>query len=140
MLAGIFLRSTRAEGSRKSLLLVGGGAALLALGLLWSLQFPMIKKLWTSSFVLFACGCSAILLGAFHQINEVRKLRAWAEPFIWIGLNPIAIYLATQIMNFNQLADRFVGPTPGLLHAVVATGFGVLLAWWLHRRKIYLRV
>ena len=140
VLAGIFLRSTRTEGSRKSLLLVGGGAVLLALGLLWSLQFPMIKKLWTSSFVLFACGCSAILLGAFHQIIEVRKLRVWAAPFIWIGLNPIAIYLAAQIMNFNQLADRFVGPTPGLLHAVVATGFGVLLAWWLHRRKIYLRV
>jgi predicted acyltransferase len=140
VLAGIFLRSTRAEGSRKSLLLVAGGAALLALGLLWSVPFPMIKKLWTSSFVLFACGCSAILLGAFHQIIEVRKMRAWAEPFIWIGLNPITIYLAANVANFNQLAHRFVGPTPGLLHAAVATGFGILLAWWLHRRKIYLRV
>jgi predicted acyltransferase len=140
VLAGIFLRTTRAEGSRKSLLLVAGGAALLALGLLWSVPFPMIKKLWTSSFVLFACGCSAILLGAFHQIIEVRKMRAWAEPFIWIGLNPITIYLAANVANFNQLAHRFVGPTPGLLHAAVATGFGILLAWWLHRRKIYLRV
>jgi predicted acyltransferase len=140
VLAGIFLRSTRADGSRKSLLLVGGGAALLAFGLLWSVPFPMIKKLWTSSFVLFACGCSAILFGAFHQIIEVRKMRAWAEPFIWIGLNPIAIYLAANIANFNLLAERFVGPKPGLLHAVVATGFGILLAWWLHRRKIYLRV
>jgi predicted acyltransferase len=91
VLAGIFLRTTRAEGSRKSLLLVAGGAALLALGLLWSVPFPMIKKLWTSSFVLFACGCSAILLGAFHQIIEVRKMRAWAEPFIWIGLNNMLI-------------------------------------------------
>ncbi len=140
VLAGIFLRTTRAGGSRKSLLLVGGGAALLALGLLWSVPFPMIKKLWTSSFVLFACGCSAILLGAFHQIIEVRKVRAWAAPFIWIGLNPITIYLAAKLVNFNQLADSFAGPAPGLLHAAVATGFGVLLAWWLQRRKIYLRV
>ena len=140
VLAGIFLRSTRTAGSRKSLLLVAAGTALLALGLLWSVQFPMIKKLWTSSFVLFACGCSAILLGAFHQIIEVRNFRAWAAPFIWIGLNPITIYLAANIANFNQLANRFVGPSPGLLHAVFATGLGVLLAWWLHRRKIYLRV
>ncbi len=140
VLAGIFLRSTRAEGSRKSLLLVGGGVALLALGLLWSVQFPMIKKLWTSSFVLFACGCSAILLGAFHQIIEVRKMRAWAEPFIWIGLNPITIYLAANIASFDRLADRFAGTAPGLLHAAVATGLAVLLAWWLHRRRIYLRV
>ena len=140
VLAGIFLRSTRTAGSRKSLLLVTGGAAVLALGMLWSVQFPMIKKLWTSSFVLFACGCSAILLGAFYQIIEVRNLRAWAAPFIWIGLNPITIYLAAQIMNFNQLADRLAGPKPGLLHAAVATGIGVALAWWLHRRRIYVRV
>ena len=140
VLAGIFLRSTRTEGSRKSLLLVAGGAALLALGLLWSVPFPMIKKLWTSSFVLFACGCSAILLGAFHQIIEVRNIRAWAAPFIWIGLNPITIYLAANIADFNRLADRVVGSKPGLLHAAVATGIGVLLAWWLHRRRIYLRV
>ena len=140
MLAGIFLRTSRTEGSRKSVILVAAGTVLLALALLWSVQFPMIKKLWTSSFVLFACGCSAILLGAFHQIIEVRNVRTWAAPFIWIGLNPIAIYLAANIANFNDLADRFVGRTPGLLHAVVATGFGVLLAWWLHRRRIYLRV
>ncbi len=139
VLAGIFLRTSHAEGSRKSLLLVAGGAVLLALGLAWSVPFPMIKRLWTSSFVLFACGCSAILLGAFHQIIEVRKIRAWAAPFIWIGLNPIAIYLAAQIMNFNQLADRLVGPRPGLPHAAVATMLGILLAWWLHRRRIYVR-
>ncbi len=140
MLAGIFLRTSRAEGSRKSLTLVGAGVVLLALGLLWSGPFPMVKKLWTSSFVLFACGCSAILLGTFHQIIEVRNVRGWATPFIWIGLNPITIYLAANVANFSQLADRFVGRTPGLLHAALAIGFGVILAWWLHRRKIYLRV
>ncbi len=139
VLTGIFLRTARMGGARKSLLLVAGGTALLALGLVWSVPFPMIKKLWTSSFVLFACGCSAILLGAFHQIIEVRNFRAWAAPFIWIGLNPIAIYLAANIANFDHLADRFVGPTPGLLHAAVATGLGVLLAWWLQRRRIFLR-
>jgi len=140
VLAGIFLRSTRADGSRKSLLLAAGGAVMLGLGLVWSVQFPMIKKLWTSSFVLFACGCSAILLGAFHQIIEVRNVRLWAAPFIWIGLNPITIYLAANIADFNRLADRLVGTAPGLPHAAVATGLGMLLAWWLHRRRIYLRV
>jgi predicted acyltransferase len=127
-------------GSRKSIILVAAGAVLLALGLLWSAQFPMIKKLWTSSFVLFACGCSAILLGAFHQIIEVRNVRTWAAPFIWIGLNPITIYLAANIANFNQLADRFTGPAPGLPHTIVAIGFAVLVGWWLNRNRIYIRV
>ena len=110
-----------------------------ALGLLLSIPFPIVKKLWTSSFVLLACGWSAILLGIFHLIIEARDFRRWATPFVWIGLNPITVYLAANIVNFNQLADRFTGPKPGLLHALVAIGFGVLLAWWLNRNRIYIR-
>jgi predicted acyltransferase len=140
LLAGIFLRDTRVSGSAKSAWLLGSGIALVAAGLSWSLAFPMIKKLWTSSFVLFACGWTAILLGAFHQIIEVWNRRKWATPFLWIGLNPITIYLAANIADFNKLADRFTGPGPGIAHAAFATGFGVLLAWWLHRHRIYVRV
>jgi predicted acyltransferase len=139
LLAGIFLRDSRAGGSARSAWLLGGGAAMVALGLLWSLPFPIIKKLWTSSFVLVACGWSAILLGVFHQIIEVWNRRKWAEPFIWIGLNPITIYLAANFADFSRLAQRITGPGPGVLHAIVATGLAVLLAWWLHRNRIYLR-
>ena len=140
LLAGIFLRNANATANRKALTLVIAGAVLVVVGLGWGVVFPVIKKLWTSSFVLVACGLSAMLLGIFHHIIEVRNLRSWAVPFVWIGLNPITIYLAGNIVNFDKLADRFTGPSPGVAHAVVATGFGVLLAWWLHRRRIYLRV
>lgn len=140
LLAGIFLRDSRLGGSARSAWLLIGGAALVALGMLWSLPFPIIKKLWTSSFVLVACGWSAILLGVFHQIIEVWNRRKWAEPFIWIGLNPITIYLAVNFADFSRLAQRFTGPGPGVMHAIIATGFAVLLAWWLHRNRIYLRV
>lgn len=140
VLAGLFLRHSNLSDSRKSVLLLGSGAVLIALGLLWSIPFPVIKKLWTSSFVLLACGWSAILLGVFHWIIEARNCRRWATPFVWIGLNPIAIYLAANVASFNLLAARFTGPAPGVLHALVATGFGVLLAWWLDRNRIYIRV
>jgi predicted acyltransferase len=140
MFAGMFLRTSSLGATRRSLVLIAGGLLLLGLGSLWSLAFPVIKKLWTSSFVLVACGWSAILLGVFHQIIEAWNWRAWAAPFVWIGLNPITIYLAANFVSFNTLADRFVGTSPGFLHAAVATGFGFLLAWWLHRNRIYLRV
>ena len=140
ILAGIFLRTSNANDSRKAGLLIAGGAGFVALGLLWSIPFPIIKKLWTSSFVLVACGWSAILLGVFHLIIEALNFRRWATPFVWIGLNPITIYLAAEIANFNKLADRFVGPTPGVPHAIVAIGLAVLLAWWLNRNRIYIRV
>ncbi len=140
VLAGLFLRHSNQGESHKSLMLIAGGAILSALGWLWSIPFPVIKKLWTSSFVLIACGWSAILLGAFHWIIEARNCRRWATPFIWIGLNPIAIYLAANVVSFSTLAHRFAGPTAGVLHALVATGFGFLLAWWLDRNRIYIRV
>lgn len=140
LLAGLFLRRPDTGASRKSCVLAVAGVVLVLLGMLWSVPFPLIKKLWTSSFVLVACGWSSILLGAFHFIMEAHGIRRWAAPFVWIGLNPITVYLAANIANFNALADRFVGRAPGILHALVATGLGVLLAWWLNRNRIYLRV
>jgi predicted acyltransferase len=140
LLAGLLLRDSKRSESWKSGALLACGAVLLGLGLLWSVPFPIIKKLWTSSFVLVACGWSAILLGAFHHVIAVRNHHKWAAPFIWIGLNPITIYLAANFADFNRLAQRLTGPAPGLMQAVVATGFGVLLAWWLDRNRIYLRV
>ena len=140
ILAGIFLRDSKSGASRKSGMLFAGGAMLVGIGLLWSIPFPVIKKLWTSSFVLLACGWSAMLLGVFHFIIEAQRCSRWATPFIWIGLNPIAIYLAANIANFNQLADRFAGSAPGLPHTIIAISFAVLLAWWLNRNRIYIRV
>jgi hypothetical protein len=74
-------------------------------------------------------------------------------PFVWIGMNPITIYLLASLINFNQLAQRFVGgeihdslniavhPGAGdLLIALVASGFGILIAGFLYRRRIFLRV
>jgi predicted acyltransferase len=140
VLAGLFLQRPNVGLTRKSVFLIIAGAILVALGWLWAGSFPVIKKLWTSSFVLIACGWSAILLGGFHQVIEVWRYQRWTEPFIWVGLNPITIYLAANFIDFNRLAARLVGPAPGVWHALTATALAFLLAWWLHRRRIYLRV
>ena len=49
------------------------GVVAVALGWLWDYQFPVIKKIWTSSYVLVAGGYSAILLGAFYLIVDVWR-------------------------------------------------------------------
>src|SRR6185369_13210554 len=61
LFAGSLFRRQDLSGQRKVLFLVGAGVAGVALGFLWSLQFPIIKKIWTSSFVLVAAGFSSIL-------------------------------------------------------------------------------
>src|SRR5262249_40534649 len=52
VLAGLLLRDIRVPAPRKSLWLIGAGIVLVAAGHLWALQFPVIKGIWTSSFVL----------------------------------------------------------------------------------------
>ena len=80
------------------------------LGWLWNYQFPVIKKVWTSSYVLVAGGYSAILLGVFYLIVDVWQVRAWCQPFVWMGMNSITVYLMSNVIGgFGDLATRFAG-------------------------------
>ena len=70
VLAGNWLLTDRAAGSRPLGLAATGGACL-GLGLLWGRDFPIIKNLWTSSFVLVAGGWSLLLLSLFYTVIDV---------------------------------------------------------------------
>src|SRR5437667_7378615 len=138
---------------RKLAYLFSLDAAGVVVGFLWGGQFPVVKKIWSSSFVLVAGGYSAMLLGAFYWIVEVRRWRRWCQPFVWIGVNSITVYLANNIIGFRRLADRFVGGdvrnffnrlvVPGfgeMLGALVGLALAVLFVWFLYRKKIFLRL
>jgi predicted acyltransferase len=145
--AALWLRKEGPSGLAKVGALVLAGAVLAGVGWLWGLQFPVIKKIWTSSYVLVAGGYSLMLLGAFSLILDVMKFRAWATPFIWIGSNPLAIYMADDLINFEKVARRIAG---GDVHAalgkygdlvlcVVGIACMLALARFLYTRKIFLR-
>ena len=80
--AGLLLRDIRLTPQQKSLALIGAGIVLVLAGHLWALQFPIIKAIWTSSFVLVAGGYSAILLGIADQIVDVWGLKTWVTPLM----------------------------------------------------------
>src|ERR1039457_4541156 len=108
--AGLLLRSRTVPDQRKVLYLIAAGAAAAALGWLWNAEFPVIKKIWTSSYVLVAGGYSAILLGVFYLNVDVWQARAWCQPFVWMGMNSITISLAGNILgDFRPLAMRLAG-------------------------------
>ena len=151
--AGLLLKSPRVAPRNKSLWLVGAGALLVAFGCMWGLQFPVIKKIWSSSYVLVAGGFSTLLLGIFHQVIDVWGRQRWATAFIWIGANAITLYFIENIVNFERLSSRLVGGdvasfldtrlVAGTAHLVAAcTGLllATVLAGFLYRRKIFLRV
>jgi predicted acyltransferase len=151
--AGMLLQDPRSTPGQKSVRLIGAGIALAFAGYLWALQFPIIKALWTSSFVLVAGGYSAILLGVLHLAMDVRGYRRWATIFVWIGANAITLYFINNVMSFERFAVRFVGgdfsvwldhvATPGtgrLISHLLGLAFAIALAGFLYRRKIFLRV
>jgi predicted acyltransferase len=146
--AGLLLKDARRGDGQKVVWLLAAGAVSLGAGVAWSFQFPIIKLLWTSSYVLVTCGIGAILLGIFHLIIEVWRFRAWAMPFVWIGMNAITIYIASALLNFRKIADRFVGGDVAhwlgryadLTRAVVALALALWLVNFLYRRRIFLRL
>jgi predicted acyltransferase len=146
--AGLLLRNQTVPDQKKVLYLLGAGVAGVALGFLWGLQFPVIKKIWTSSYVLVAGGYACLFLGAFYQIVEIWQCRKWCTPFVWIGMNPITIYLAFHLVKFDDFAERVVGgPVQkalgtwgNLLVAVVVVAMMFAFVRFLYQRKLFLRL
>jgi predicted acyltransferase len=149
VLAGLWLRDAKRNDLAKVCYLAAAGLALVALGWLWSFQFPVIKKIWTSSFVLVACGYSCLLLAAFHLVIEAWGWRAWAQPFVWIGMNPITIYMIDNLVDIDKIAQRFVGGDLNKLYlgrwgdlavALVGMAITIGICRFMYRRKIFLRL
>jgi len=152
--AGLLLRNQALADKQKVIWLISFGLAAAVLGWLWAFQFPVIKKIWTSSYVLIAGGYSAILLGLFYLIVDVWQARTWCQPFVWMGMNSITIYLASNFLGgFRRLATRLAGgDVKDFLDVHLAKGsgdmvisiIGLLLAFWLvhflYKRKIFLRL
>jgi len=154
VMAGHLLGSDRNRGA-KFLLLLAAGIGCLTLGSLWGgwffdigkFNFPIIKRLWTSSFVIFAGGLSFLLLALFYLVIDIFKLRKWAFVFVVIGANPIFIYMATHIFSFRHISDplitgldQFVGPWKEFTHALAAFAVVWLVLWCMYRQKTFIKI
>ena len=128
--SGELLRAGMASWKKVSSL-VPLGLACLALGWAWSQPWlgswrcPIIKHLFTSSMVLWACGFSYLLLAAFYLVIDVFGFRKWSFFFIVIGSNAILAYMGVHLIDFARIADGFVG---GVAHNLTATHIAFLQA------------
>jgi predicted acyltransferase len=158
LLAGRFIRSERTP-ERKALGLVAGGAAVALLGLGWGWVFPINKNLWTSSFALFTAGMGSMTLGLCYYVADVRGHRGWTRPFVIYGVNAIAVYvlsgLLADTLGWIQVGDgvslqewiytRVYAPlaspvNASLLYAITNVALLFLIAWWMDRRQLYVKV
>lgn len=145
LLAGALLRSGRAVA------LAGLGAATAVPGLLLAIVLPLNKQLWTPSYVLWTGGLAALALWLAHVLIDQKGWPAWGRRF---GVNAITAYLGASVMSVALLAtgawgwvwQQLAAAMPGALElasmlqalAFVTLWWGV--AWWLDRRRIYLKI
>jgi len=148
VLAGQILRAPWRDRA-KLLALVALGLGCLAVGWLWSYQFPIIKNRWTSTFALWAGGWSSLFLALFYLVIDVCHLRRWAFPFVVIGANSIFVYMAWGLCSgaFKTVADRFLGglaPYTGQWQEGISWTGTFLVLWlllyYMYRNKTFLRV
>jgi predicted acyltransferase len=144
--AGRLLASGRARAEIRTRLVIGGAAAV-ALGLLASVVCPIIKSLWTPSWTLVSTGLTLWCLAASYELREVRGYRRGAGFLIGLGSNPILLYVLA--MNYRAWVLEYWRRIAPILSAVswapvveslVFAGTLWVVAWVLHRGRIYVRI
>ena len=146
VMTGDLLLSARSK-KVKCITLYAYGAGLASLGLLWSIWLPIIKLLWTSSFVLVAGGLSCLMMATFYLIIDVLGYKKWVFPFTVIGMNALAVYMATEIFDFRKIGNVFVGslvPRVGVWDEALAASAAFAIVWlilyWMYRTRSFVKL
>ena len=161
MLAGEFVRRTDIPGCTKVLRMLGAAAGLALAG--WTLahglgswSMPFNRSIWTSSHIMWSSGYALALFAVFYWLLDVRMWRRWAFFFRVIGMNAIAIWMATRLYGvgpygkFDPLrgaANWLFGGVAKLCPAewgALVTALGYIAVCWgllyfLYRKGIFFR-
>ncbi|MHB8952638.1 MAG: acyltransferase family protein [Pirellulaceae bacterium] len=161
MLLGVFCGQLLLSDRRwwqKFFLLVLGGGVCLGLGVLaGQYACPIIKRIWTPSWVLYSGAWVIWGLAAFYLLFDLCRLRWLAFPLVVIGMNSLAFYMMGQLMrpwtektvetHFGALlavwpgpellADTMFGRLVGPISVVIVFW---LIALWMYRQKFFVRV
>ena len=140
--------------------LLMAGVVLGGLGLAWSHQFPINKRLWTSSFVLFAGGVSLVAFALLlWLIDGPPALRRGLAPWIAFGTNALAAYVFSEVLAIAlgaihlaqgislqqylfRLLPQGLGPPAfvSLLYSVLFVIVCALPVMELYRRRIFVKL
>ncbi len=150
-------------------LLVAGVVLALA-GLIWDTSFPINKKIWSSSYVLYTTGLALMTIGTMIYLIEFRGVKgAWSKFFDVFGKNPLFIFVLSgflprvlALIRWTDHVDEHGKPVymspftwfyhyvcepvssdlrnGSLLYAIATISMYWFFAWLLDRKKIYIKV
>lgn len=125
-LCGMVLKAKVLPSGKKLTIILGGGAAMLAAGYAASaLGLPIIKRIWSSSFVLVSSGWCLLLMGGLYWWIDMRNHKRGLTFLTIYGTNSITAYMLALCISFKSIvASIFYGTE----HIVGSGWYGVVLA------------
>ena len=160
------------KGSNPDMLtnLFVAGCMLVFTALCWEMVFPINKKIWTSSYVLYTTGLAILILSIMIYLLEFRNQKgAWTKFFDVFGKNPLFIFFLSgflpRLLSLLRWPDHvsaegktvYTSPLPwfyenickplfanpknaSLMYAIALIIFYWAICYWLDRKKIYIKV
>ncbi|MFZ2445657.1 MAG: heparan-alpha-glucosaminide N-acetyltransferase domain-containing protein [Syntrophobacteraceae bacterium] len=162
VLTGDLLRSPLSDRAKTTWMLFAA-AMLLALGAVLNQWLPINKNIWTSTFSIFMAGLSLLVLAPFYWIIDAKGYRRWAVPFVIFGVNSIAIYFLSEVLDTSLRFVRLSQPGGGtislrayvywtcfaplakpenasLIFAIVFVLAMFVIAWAMWKKRLFIKV
>ena len=148
LLCGRLLRGPRSDWAKVGRLVLWGVLLTAAGWAAGEYVCPLVKRIWTPSWVLFSGGIVMLMLSAFYVAIEMLGLRKLAMPLAIVGMNSIFVYLAYQLssgwikttLQVHLGAQIFGGEFGPMIERGSVLAVLWLLCWWLYRRRAFLSI
>ncbi|SHG97123.1 acyltransferase family protein [Pedobacter caeni] len=162
VLVGVYLKRKDLDAPTKIAWLFSAGCFAVVLGLVWDLQFPINKQLWTSSFVLYTGGLATVILALSYWIIDIQQYNRFTKPFVVYGVNAITVFFLSgliprilQMIKLDQpdgskinlqswlysgFTASFSPINASLAWAVTFILFWLVILWVMYNKKIIIKV
>jgi predicted acyltransferase len=149
LMAGELLRRPALAPRQKFLrLALAAAACLLAGSVLGETLCPIVKRIWTPSWVLYSAGWTFGMLAVFFAVIDVWGWRGWAFPLVVVGMNSIAMYCMSQLLKpwtrqtlrTHLGQEIFQGEYGPVVQSLAVLAVLWVFCWWMYRQKIFVRI
>lgn len=129
------------------------GIILLFMGFLFSYSCPIIKKVWSPTYVLVTSGFTYLFFVLLIWMIDLRKCSKWIIPFQALGCNPLFIYLFASLMadmlgqvglheEVYAVFVKLFNPScfSSMMYAIVYVAVNAGLAYILYKKRVFIKL
>ena len=145
--AGKIMKEGKANRKKVVQMLLVVGLALVGLALLWSLQMPVIKRIWTGSMTLLSGGYCFLLMALFYYWIDYKGHTRGLDWLKVYGMNSILAYMLTNVVSFRCIGEslffgtqQYLGNYYPMLIAMCNVSVIYVLLYAFYKHNIFLKV